>query len=947
MRTLYLRYLILAALLLCGLPAAYATHVRAGEITARRTSTTSLTYEITLTVYCDYENGRPATDNQGPVTFCFGDGSAVESVPLLTAGRPSQPRPGFEDVGNNTRRLIFRTVHTFNAPGTYKVSVGIENRNANTLNITSGQSDRYPFYVESVLTINAFLGLNSTPVMANPPVDFVACTGQRYIHNPNAFDADGDSLAYRVTQNKTTLQGESCSGFVIPSIVYPDQTPRCAGQNEARTGAATYTVNALTGDVVWDAPFCAGQYNIAFIVEEWRNGVKIGEITRDMQVVVRSCTNTRPVIEVPDDVCIEAGQRVQFNVRATDKDNNPLRLQATGSVFRQVLPPDVIQPEFATFAPSTQQPAPATGTFTWQTNCTHLRGVPYEVLFKVEDNPGSVQPRLVDSKLMRIRVVAPRPTGLRATPATNGRSFTLNWNAYPCPQTGAEFVIYRREGCGLANPDLCSPVPPPGFAAVGRVGIGQTTFTDTTGIRPGISYSYSILVRFPGTNQFGSFISAYSAEACVQEALNAFYLTHVSVDSTSATNGQITVRWTRPRRTAGSYEYRVFRATGLNGTAYSQVASIPTALAATAADTVFQDRSLNTQANAYRYRIELYSNGSRLDTTRSGSSVRLTATPGIRRVTLSWQAATPWNNQNQTHRIYRESRSRPGVFNRIADVQVQGPGTWQYTDDGTDRYPADGTASLTLSTDSSYCYRVETAGTYNDVRIHTGLLYNFSQRACASPTDSLRPCPPVLTLDSLNCATYLNGPCENPPYSNRLSWTDGTGSPAAPCDPRIAGYNIYYKRYADEGEFEKIDSTTARTFTHANLPTYAGCYYVTARNASGAESRPSNTACKDNCVSLMLPNVITPNGDNKNDVFRPMDCPRFVSSMQVIIYTRWGVKIYESAQGSEFSWDGRTQGGKDVAAGTYYYEVRVTYSRLNRADERRPQIIKGWVTVMR
>ena len=175
----------------------------------------------------------------------------------------------------------------------------------------------------------------------------------------------------------------------------------------------------------------------------------------------------------------------------------------------------------------------------------------------------------------------------------------------------------------------------------------------------------------------------------------------------------------------------------------------------------------------------------------------------------------------------------------------------------------------------------------------------------------------------------------------------GTSSPTAPCDPRIVGYNIYYKRYADEGEFAKIDSTTARTFTHTDLPSYAGCYYVTARSASGAESRPSNTACKDNCVALMLPNVITPNGDSKNDVFRPMDCPRFVSSMKVIIYNRWGVKIYESGMGGEFSWDGRTQNGKDVAAGTYYYEVQVNFSRLNRADERRPQVIKGWVTVMR
>ncbi len=56
-------------------------------------------------------------------------------------------------------------------------------------------------------------------------------------------------------------------------------------------------------------------------------------------------------------------------------------------------------------------------------------------------------------------------------------------------------------------------------------------------------------------------------------------------------------------------------------------------------------------------------------------------------------------------------------------------------------------------------------------------------------------------------------------------------------------------------------------YIHKNLPSFAGCYYVTAVDRSGNESRPSNTVCKDNCPYYELPNVMTPNADGKNDLF--------------------------------------------------------------------------------
>ncbi|OZI08960.1 hypothetical protein BWI93_06965 [Siphonobacter sp. BAB-5385] len=949
MRTLY-RLFGLLVFTICGLTStAWATHVRAGEITSRRISSTSLTYELTLTIYCDWAQGRPATEGTAGtgVKFCFGDGTPVQNTPLFTQGLPSG---GIVDVGNSTVRLIFRTTHTFSAPGTYTVSVGIDNRNKGTLNITNNRSDEYPFFVESTLAINAFLGLNSTPVMLNPPVDFEACAGQRYIHNPSAFDADGDSLAYRLTQNKSTLVGESCNGFVIPSIVYPNDIPNCNDRNEANNGPAGYSINSVTGDLIWDAPTCPGQYNVAFIIEEWRSGVKIGEITRDMQIIVRDCQNKRPTLEAPDEICVEAGSTATFNVRATDPDGNRLTITSTSGVYQQSsLGINLIQPPFATFTTPTQpQASPATGTFSWQTNCTHLRQLPYEVLFKVRDHPGSVQPYLTDSKTVKVRVVAPAPKNLRSEPS--GPGYVLNWDAYPCQITGAQIVIYRRQGCVNLTPDLCKPGPPPGYVEVGRVPITQTTYTDnSSGLRPNTEYSYRLVASFPGPNNLTRFNSTFSNQACQRLPNQALYITNVTVDETSTTQGQITVKWTRPEG-AGARQYRIFRTTGLNGTAYTQVGTINTNLSAPRTnDTIYVDRGLNTEANAYRYRVDVFNGTTRQDSSQAASSVRLSGSGQSRAVQLSWQANVPWSNDNQTHRIYRQVR--PGVYNLIQQVAVQGPGTYTYTDNGRDNVTSDGDISTTLSADSTYCYRVETVGTYGDPSIHSGLLYNFSQRLCLTPTDTTRPCPPVLTLDQLDCATYVQGICETGPYSNRLSWTDATTGPnGAACDPNIVQYNIYYKRYGDTGDFEKIGETKSppsRNFTHDNLGSYAGCYYVTSVNRFGTESVPSNTVCKDNCPDYSLPNVITPNSDGKNDTFEPIRCPRFVKNVRFRVYNRWGVKVFESNDNVLIQWDGRTDAGKELAAGTYYYEAQVTYERLNRADENRPVILKSWVQIIR
>jgi gliding motility-associated-like protein len=73
---------------------------------------------------------------------------------------------------------------------------------------------------------------------------------------------------------------------------------------------------------------------------------------------------------------------------------------------------------------------------------------------------------------------------------------------------------------------------------------------------------------------------------------------------------------------------------------------------------------------------------------------------------------------------------------------------------------------------------------------------------------------------------------------------------------------------------------------------------------------------------LFIPNVITPNGDGKNDFFvinALID--QTIRPVELIVMNRWGVVEYRNTDYSN-NWDGKTNKGEDLENDTYMYIVR-------------------------
>jgi gliding motility-associated-like protein len=70
---------------------------------------------------------------------------------------------------------------------------------------------------------------------------------------------------------------------------------------------------------------------------------------------------------------------------------------------------------------------------------------------------------------------------------------------------------------------------------------------------------------------------------------------------------------------------------------------------------------------------------------------------------------------------------------------------------------------------------------------------------------------------------------------------------------------------------------------------------------------------------LVIPNAISPNGDNINDVWN-LGFTEIYPEMRVIIINAWGQPIYESEPGYLVPWDG-TSNGKLLPIDSYFYRI--------------------------
>ncbi|MBL0102641.1 MAG: SprB repeat-containing protein [Bacteroidetes bacterium] len=457
----------MSALILMGfafLPfASKATHISGADLTYRWIS--GNTYELTLELYRDC-SGVAAPNN---VTINYSSISCgVNST--VTISRV----PGTGNEISMTCSTAVTTCQGGSYPGfqkyEYRGNVTLPNRCADwifgysiccrncaitTLQYTPANCTGVPAtYIEATLN-NLVVTNNSAPIFTNIPVLFF-CIGQTFHFNHGAYDSDGDSLVYTWVTPRSAAGTNVVfkPGYSVSSPI--SSSPAITLDN---SGDITITPTALEVGVM------------AILVKEYRNGVLVGSVIRDMEVWTQNCSNIIPTSSGVNgsstfDIVACPGKPITFNINSNDPNSGQaVTMTYIGNISG------------ASFT-SAGSPFP-TGTFTWTPTLGQARSQPYTFLITVQDNNCPMNGYQTYSFTILVPPLSSVTAGVNATcaippngsasvTATGSAPFTYSWSPGGSTASTASglaggsytVVVTDRYGCtSTATSTITQPSP--------------------------------------------------------------------------------------------------------------------------------------------------------------------------------------------------------------------------------------------------------------------------------------------------------------------------------------------------------------------------------------------------------------------------------------------------------------------------------------------------------
>jgi gliding motility-associated-like protein len=501
-------------------------------------------------------------------------------------------------------------------------------------------------------------------------------------------------------------------------------------------------------------------------------------------------------------------------------------------------------------------------------------------------------------------------------------------------QSGTYTVIATGNGCSSAAANVTLTVNP---NPVASATVTSSVVCEGTSIdlfsAGGTNYSWTGPNSFTSTNQnpvIGSatindsgifIVTVFTAAGCSDTASVSILVNptpSTPVVTASATNicegqdlflsssssGAISYSWTGPNGfISGSQNPAVLNTTVLESGTYSVIASAGVCNSASASVnvTVYANPVASATANSVVF--------------CSGDTINLNATGGG---TYSWSGPGGFTSTSQNPVVSNSGTSNSGTYTVIvsnpagcadtASVSIlvnQTPNAAMVTGDttcigdslmlsaigtGTINWYSDASLATLVQTDSSLysptlpanttgTYYVTVTGNGCTSAFSTVFAYNYTviANATASPYSGFAP---------LNVA-----------FSNLSSGVDGSD---------LSIWNI--------------DTTTFATTFNSNYTFVNDGNYIVTLIVTDIQSGCIDTAMLnifvDGNISYTIPNIFTPNDDDSNDEFTIIS--HGITEINVVIYDRWGLKMYEF-EGVHGRWDGYTTSGVRVTDGTYFY----------------------------
>jgi len=704
---------------------------------------------------------------------------------------------------------------------------------------------------------------NSTPQFGAYAKTYM-CANTLNTINFSATDADGDALVYSLV---TPLNGNASVTVPIPTTSpgpYSKVTWKAPYSLSNIIGSTpNMSINSSTG-IINVTPTVTGVFVFAVLVEEYRNGIKIGEIRRDIQYQVITCIN--PLTPGPTVTLTCTNPTAQISVSSSV----PMASYSwTG--------PGIISGG-NTATPTVNQPGIYTVTATTPNGCIYTESV------NVISN--KVVPNVTTTANVTLSCSNPS-VNLSANSTTNGVSYL--WTG-PGTITNASTSTPTVNVPGTFTVTVTNPIN--GCTSSATVNVNQTTIppnvstptapdltcrdltsTIITGsTTPNVLYSWtgpSILSGSNGpspvVNSAGTYVVVVTdpTTGCTNSA-SVLVVQNKTIPNIS-TNGNATIGCNGNNITISANS--TTSGVGFNwsgpGIVSGNISSSP----------------IVNSAGVYVVTITDLSNGC---TNTDSVLVNYTAPP-----TVTVGPALVLHCNLSSDSISANSLTAGVIYN------------WQGPNSGI------------VSGSNTSNPIVNASGTY------TVIVTNPANGCTATATVSVTIAPPPIANVSANVTIALGASTVlTATGGGTYLWTPSTGLSCTTCPNPIAS--------------PEVTSTYCVKVTDQY-----GC------NDSACVTVDVYDPCPNSPLTLNLPNVFTPNGDEQNDIFFIKDLTKeCVEEYTIEIYNRWGQLMFE-AKDAIAHWDGRTTSGLEAPDGTYFYIIK--YRKLRGKEN----IQKGSLALLR
>lgn len=332
--------------------------------------------------------------------------------------------------------------------------------------------------------------------------------------------------------------------------------------------------------------------------------------------------------------------------------------------------------------------------------------------------------------------------------------------------------------------------------------------------------------------------------------------------------------------------------------------------------------------------------------------------------------------------------TQPGVYwcrthefcNSCADTIVISQIDYQSILLGNDTvFCSDDFGSITFNVNSNFdSYNWNTGDTTASITVYSsGIYWVTGVYVCGVATDTIEltvhPSPePPITNDTTVCQNEsLIGAAtgSNLTWYESLSATSGQSNPPDLSTASVGQYQVYVSQKINECESSKTSYTvnvitppffyledsisqcawqevylgpdnqnwnyfwqdnyfgSPRIITEsARIITESGDYILVATNQCGSESDTAHVIFESCDCNFYLPNAFTPNGDEFNQIYKPVfDC--VITSYEFKLYNRWGELVFVTEDPLS-GWDG-TYNGLPVGDGIFGFQLIYTDRKTN------------------